>query len=239
MRLNDQFIQEWQGAISTSSRFVTRRALSIDYKLPVYIDQIRIPDIRLIYTRLRADMNISSTSRASKEQYETCPLCQSQPETVTHFILRCPFLQTERCHFFDCVKNFSPHLSMKSDLQKPAYILDLGCLPESIRVCCKYIYKGYMRRERCVVWNICIPSDTWLFFVSHESLTTIAIYSLTIWYEKMTSIVIMVQSIYTGALKSICTYVSVILYAFVCFLCLCFVCCLVCWRNWPADQLCQ
>ena len=37
MRLNDQFIQEWQGAISTSSRLVTRRALSIDYKLPVYI----------------------------------------------------------------------------------------------------------------------------------------------------------------------------------------------------------
>ena len=46
MRLNDQFIQEWQGAISTSSRFVTRRALSIDYKLPVYINQIRNPDIR-------------------------------------------------------------------------------------------------------------------------------------------------------------------------------------------------
>ena len=65
MRLNDQFIQEWQGAISTSSHFVTRRALSIDYKLPVYINQIRNPDIRLIYTRLRADLNILSTSRAS------------------------------------------------------------------------------------------------------------------------------------------------------------------------------
>ena len=65
MHLNDQFIQEWQGAISTSSRFVTRRALSIDYKLPVYINQIRNPDIQLIYTRLRADLNILSTSRAS------------------------------------------------------------------------------------------------------------------------------------------------------------------------------
>ena len=30
---------------------------------------------------------------------------------------------------------------MKSDLQKLAYILDLRCPPESIRVCCKYIYK--------------------------------------------------------------------------------------------------
>ena len=66
MRLNDQFIQEWQGAISTSSRFVTRRALSIDYKLPAYIKQIRIPDIRLIFTMLRADLNISSTSRAAE-----------------------------------------------------------------------------------------------------------------------------------------------------------------------------
>ena len=161
-RLNDQFIQEWQGAISTSSRFVSRRALSTDYKLPVYINQIRNPDIRLIYTRLRADLNILSTSRASKKQYETCPLCQSEPETVTHFILRCPFFQTERCHFFDCVNIFSPHLSMKSDLQKLAFILDLRCPPESIKVCSKYIYKVYTRRERCVVWNKCIPSDIWL-----------------------------------------------------------------------------
>ena len=118
--------------------------------------------VNVFYTRLRADLNILSTSRASKKQYETCPLCQSEPETVNHFILRCPFFQTERCHFFDCVKNFSPHLSMKSDLQKLAYILDLRCPPESIRVCCKYIYKVYTRRERCVIWNICIPSDIWL-----------------------------------------------------------------------------
>ena len=85
MRLNDQ------GAISTLPCFVTRRALSIDYKFNVYINQIRHPDIRLIYTRLGAYLNILSTSRASKKQYETCPLCQSEPETVTHFILRCPF----------------------------------------------------------------------------------------------------------------------------------------------------
>ena len=29
-----------------------------------------------------------STSRTSKKQYETYPLCQREPETVTHFILR-------------------------------------------------------------------------------------------------------------------------------------------------------
>ena len=136
MRLNDKFIQEWPGALSTSSRFVTRHSLSFDYKLPVYINHIRNSDIQLIFTRLRADRNISSTSRASKKQYETCLSCQSEPETVTHFILRCPFFQNERYHFFDCVKNFSPHFSMKSDLQKLAYILDLRCPPESIRVSC-------------------------------------------------------------------------------------------------------
>ena len=134
MCLNDQFIREWQGTISTSSRFVTRRVLSIDNKLPVYINQVRNLDTRLIYTILRADQNISSTSRARKKQYETCPLCQSEPETVTHFILRCHFFQTWGYHFFDCVKNFSPHLSKKSDLQKLAYILDLCCPLESINV---------------------------------------------------------------------------------------------------------
>ena len=38
-----------------------RSALSIDCKLPVYINQIGNPDIRLIYTWLRSDLNILST----------------------------------------------------------------------------------------------------------------------------------------------------------------------------------
>ena len=142
---------------------VTRRALSIDYKLNVYINQIRHPDIRLIYTRLGAYLNILSTSRASKKQYETCPLCQSEPETVTHFILRCPFRPKDTISLI--VSRTFIHISLsKVILKKLAYISDLRFPPESIGVRCEYIYiyKVYTRRERCVLWNISIPSDIWL-----------------------------------------------------------------------------
>ena len=114
MRLNDQFIQEWQGAISTSSRFVTRRALSIDYKLPVYITQIRNPDIRLNYTRLRADLNILSTSRASNKAVRNMPIMSKWTWDSNSFYPTVPFLSDRNMPFlWLCQERFSPSLYEK------------------------------------------------------------------------------------------------------------------------------
>ena len=98
-RLKDQFIQDWQSAISSSSRFTTRRELSVAFQLPEYINAIRNPDIRLIYTRLRTDLNVLSTCRASKKQSRMCPMCNTESETVTHFVLHCPYFLAERNNF--------------------------------------------------------------------------------------------------------------------------------------------
>ena len=65
LRLNDQFIQRWYNFINTSSRFVTLRELSDDFKLPVYINVIKNPSKRLLFTRLRIDINVLSTPRGS------------------------------------------------------------------------------------------------------------------------------------------------------------------------------
>ena len=80
--------------INTSSRFVTLRELSDDFKLPVYINVIKNPSIRLLFTRLRIDMNVLSTSRGSKKRKDLCPLCSDEAEDVYRFVLRCPEFAT-------------------------------------------------------------------------------------------------------------------------------------------------
>ena len=60
--------------INTSSRFVTLRELSDDFKLPVYINVVRNPNIRLLFTKLRKDINVLSTSRGSKKNEKTSAL---------------------------------------------------------------------------------------------------------------------------------------------------------------------
>ena len=146
-RLNDQFIQVWRNSIASSTRFVTRHILSNEYVVPKYKNEIRNPDIRLLFTRLRTDLNILATSRANKKRTELCPLCNNEPETVSHFITRCQVFVTERNNFYDNVIHVSPSLPNKCDNQQLKYILDLRCPPETNQ-CCKFVANLYARRER-------------------------------------------------------------------------------------------
>ena len=145
--LNDQFIQVWRNPIASSTRFVTRHILSNQYVVPTYINMIRNPVIRLLFTGLSTDLNTLAPSRASKKRTELCPLCHNEPETVSHFITRCPAFVTERKKFYDNVSHVSPSLSNKCDNQQLEYILDLRCPPEIINQCCKFVANLYARRE--------------------------------------------------------------------------------------------
>ena len=128
-RLNDQFIQDWQSAISSFSRFTTRRELSVAFQLPECINAIRNPDIRLIYTRLRTYLNVLLTCRASKKQSRLRPMCNTESETVSNFVLHGPYFSAEKNIFYDCIKPFSPYLSPNKESRKLSYILDLRCPP--------------------------------------------------------------------------------------------------------------
>ena len=162
----------WQSAISSSSRFTTRRELSVACQLPEYINAIRNPDIRLIYTILRTDLNVLSTCRASKKQSRMCPMCNTESETVSHFVLHCPYFSAERNIFYDCIKPYSPYLSLNSESRKLSYILDVRCPPETIRFCCKYIESIYIRRERFALWymwryiSICVCISICIYMCS-------------------------------------------------------------------------
>ena len=159
-RLNDQFIQDWQSAISSSSRLSTRRELSVGFQLPYYINAIRNPDIRLIYTRLRTDLNVLSTCRANKKQSKMCSMCNTESETVSHFVLHCLYFTVERNNFYGCIYPYSPYFSLNNESRKLSYILDLRCPPETIRYCCKFIESIHIRRERFALWHMWMYMST-------------------------------------------------------------------------------
>ena len=135
-------------SVASSTRFATRHIISNEYVVPTYINEIRNRDIRLLYTRLRTDLNILATSRASKKQTELRPLSHNEPETVSHFIIRCPDFVTERNHFYDNGSHVSHSLPNKCDNQQLKYIFDLLCPPEILNQWCKFVDNIYLQRVR-------------------------------------------------------------------------------------------
>ena len=92
LRLNDQFIQRWYNFINTSSRFVTLCELSNDFNLPVYINVIKNPSIRLLFTKLRIDINVLSTSRGSKKTKRRLPFMLCRIRGCISFYITMPWI---------------------------------------------------------------------------------------------------------------------------------------------------
>ena len=77
-----------------------------------------------------------------------CPLCSREPESVFHFVLKCPVYDRQRTFFIDKIVSRSPSFPNLDDVQKLKYIVDLDCPPEIINQCCKFIAEIYALRER-------------------------------------------------------------------------------------------
>ena len=97
-------------------RFTVLSTLFNRWEMSTYITAVKNPDIRNIYTRLRFDMNVLSTSRSCKNIKDMCPLCNTEPETVSHFILKCHQFSYLRGKFYDNVSSHSPDLKDKNDM---------------------------------------------------------------------------------------------------------------------------
>ena len=89
-RLNDQYAQNWQASVSSSSRHQVLCELKKDFNISKYLLNIRDPLVRKTFTRLRIDLNIlqecKSRQNATDSNNTTCPLCHSNNETVSHFL---------------------------------------------------------------------------------------------------------------------------------------------------------
>lgn len=150
-RLNDQYYQNLSSTIRSSSRFNTLRTLKDDTKESNYLSCIRNPEIRLIFTRLRIDMNCLATCKTKRKPGQIhsniCPLCSIENETVEHFLLKCGSFNDIRQRFLSNIKTFSKYFNDYDDTRKIRYILDVDCPPDAIKICCSFISEMYKKRE--------------------------------------------------------------------------------------------
>ena len=152
-RLNDQHVQNWNAKLQESNRFKILQVSHDDYKTEKYINLIKNPEVREIYTRLRIDMNILSTSKSQgTSQLDICPICEEEPESVGHFIFKCKQYDHVRDDFINSIATHHPPLyfSNLGENEKLNYILNVDCPKEVIGNCCKFIYKIYTARLKYI-----------------------------------------------------------------------------------------
>ncbi len=92
-RLNEQYVQQWGASITASSRFDCLNLLRTEtYSKSKYVECISNPVDRLIFTRLRTDINVLQICQGRYQKQERkerkCPFCD-EIEDVSHFLLKC------------------------------------------------------------------------------------------------------------------------------------------------------
>ena len=148
-RLNDQYVQNWRSKVMHSSRFKILQLVHNDFKMSNYIEKIRNPATREIYTRLRIDMNLLSTSKIHGNQNDAiCPLCNDGTETVGHFLFTCSKFNSLRKEKCDRIANYDPQFNNLDEEEKLCYILDTRCPEENLGTCCNFVLSMYSQREK-------------------------------------------------------------------------------------------
>ena len=98
-RLNVLFEQVSFGKIRESNKFTVLHNLKDTFGKSKYIDVIRNADIRLIFTRLRTDLNVLKTCKINTDINKNCPYGCNEQETVAHLLLRCRKFDEARSEF--------------------------------------------------------------------------------------------------------------------------------------------
>ena len=150
-RLRDQYMQRWKAKISSSSRFSLLNNLKCTFERSRYIDTIKDPETRLIFTRLRIDMNPFSTYMRKKIiGTSTCPLCISGYDSMSHLFFECPIFDDKRKMMYSAIERHLPTWSHMDVDERLKYLLDLKCPDNALVTCCAYVYDLYVSREKCI-----------------------------------------------------------------------------------------
>ena len=113
-----------------------------------YVTKVKDSHFREIFTRLSIDMNVLKTSKSQgQQQNDICFLCEVEPETVDHFLLRCSKYQHIRIEMFNRISSNEPHFNNLDESHKLSYLLDLKCSDDNVGLCCNFLYKMYKQRE--------------------------------------------------------------------------------------------
>ena len=156
-RLNDQNIQKIQSKIENDDKFnLLSTTIKNDqpFECQKYINIIRNPEIREIFTKLRINTNKLQTSKMLINKSDTNGVCtncdKKELESPHHMLFRCEKFSSIRTGIFDVLSaqdsNFQSATSSDKDIL--LYVLDLRCPPINTSACCKLVSSIYKERLR-------------------------------------------------------------------------------------------
>jgi hypothetical protein len=157
-RLYDQNIQNTENKIKNSTRFNILYKLKKDFQMSNYLNIIKNPKIRNIFTRLRTDLNILNTCKTqTKKDNNTgtnvnCPHCPGVDETVPHFLLYCHKFHNYRVKYFKGISDNVSSFPRLNDDEKLNVLLNLdlsrcsGNALELVSNTCNFVFKVYKER---------------------------------------------------------------------------------------------
>ena len=155
VRLNDQADQNIISKLNSSTRFDVLRALNNNVtkiERQKYINIIKNPSIREIFTRLRIDLNVLENSKQNINKSPfggNCPNCSiSAKETTYHLLFKCNKFSDVRDRIYTSLRSndqtFDSTNMNAEELLK--YVLDLQCPDINIPKCCELVKKIYDTR---------------------------------------------------------------------------------------------
>ena len=95
----------WKSGLNKHTRFWNRFRFWFNQTGPnlwykyKYIDVITNADIRLIFTRLRTDLNVLKTCKINTDINKNCPYGCNEQETVAQLLIRCRKFDEARSEF--------------------------------------------------------------------------------------------------------------------------------------------
>ena len=151
-RLNVQYEQNTLAKIRDSDRLTVLASLKSDFNFSTYINKIKSPDVRKIYTRLRIDLNKLNVCqfRYGKVPSAICTECNAQNETVIHLLFYCKRYQGLRNTFIETLSKENSNFTNLSDERKLKYVLNLDCPRSMEGLCCNYVKNVYNARDSIV-----------------------------------------------------------------------------------------
>ena len=121
--LRDHFVQNWRAQIKSSVRFTLRHDLKSTFERSLYIDVIKNPETRLIFTRLRIYMNVFSDYMSKNIMgTATCPLYNIGVDSIQHVLLH---FKQKRENVYQNIELQLPRWRLVGDDTKLNSILDL------------------------------------------------------------------------------------------------------------------
>ena len=141
-------------AIASSTRFELLQSLTLDlgeHRRKQYIDFVKSPDARIIYTRLRIDSHLlqSSQAKLNKSSDGLCKNCaRNTRESPEHFLLHCEKFSTIRKEMYEAINRIDYKFSTMNSMNRMKYLLDLRCPEQCISLCCSLVNKLYHAREK-------------------------------------------------------------------------------------------